>query len=133
MEIIWENKPVQHDNFKIFEANLREISFRDGKENLSINLSINEAMSMKTTKRIILEKFEWDSTWIKFFLNEQKYNDQSKVNKLSKEIGLIKVNVFTVENLIMKFNYSGYEFEQMSKNNETMGNIERYIKNYADM
>jgi hypothetical protein len=82
-----EYEYMQINEYRTIKIDNRTIDFRY--EIFQINLSVHKWLDFVTVKQIILKKVELDNVWLRFHLNEEKFNDNNKlVNFLMKLVSL---------------------------------------------
>lgn len=94
----------------------------------SINFSIYKHPNFRTVKKVIIRRIQLEGIWFKFHLNKAIYTDNSRIEHLPREIGMIGMMSFQIENQMIRFIYSSHSFEMVFRNNENMDNLEWNIK-----
>jgi hypothetical protein len=93
-QVKFEREAFQVEDYKIIDAHTREMQFKC--ENFQMELAIQNNLSIKVIKKIILWKAGIVNIWIKFLLNEAVYTDNCKVFEIPKQINMIKMIMFNI-------------------------------------
>jgi hypothetical protein len=96
-------------------------------------LTIQGSLSIKVIKKIILWKAGIVNRWIKFLLNEATYTDNCKIFEVPKQINMIKMIVFNIENQLASFKYVDAEFNLILSNDKMIEEVEMELKYKAGM
>jgi hypothetical protein len=91
-------------------------------------LAIQDCLSIKVIKKIILWKAGVINSWIKFLLNEAIYTDNCKIFEIPKQINMIKMVIFSIESQLVSFKYEESEFHMVINNDKMIEEIESELK-----
>jgi hypothetical protein len=75
--VSFEMNPIQISQYKIIDFKARSIKLKC--EIFQLYLTLQNNLSFKTVKKIILMKTEMNNFWIMFNLNEALFTDRSKL------------------------------------------------------
>jgi hypothetical protein len=87
-------KCVHLDDYKIILFKPKKVIFRENV--LNFQMLFHEGLKFRTIKKIILLKLKKNNCWIKFFINEKIYNDESKLFELPISTDLVKMQIFEI-------------------------------------
>jgi hypothetical protein len=115
-QIKFEREAFQVDDFKIISTHTRELQFKC--DNFQMVLDIQDCLSIRVIKKVILRKAGVAGSWIKFLLNEAVYSDNCKIFEVPKQINMIRMIIFNIENRIVLFKYIDAEFNLIVSNDK---------------
>jgi hypothetical protein len=76
-----EREAFQNDEYEVINSHTREIQFKC--QNFQMVLSVQDCLSFRAVKRIIMWKAGVSDYWIKFLLNETLFTDNCIFSKFT--------------------------------------------------
>jgi hypothetical protein len=96
-------------------------------------LDIQDCLSIRIIKKVILWKAGVADSWIKFLLNEAVYTDNCKIFEIPKQIKMIKMVIFNIQSQMVSFKYIYSEFNLVLNNDKMIEEVEAELKYKAGL
>jgi hypothetical protein len=113
--------------FSVINFDPKKIIFREGM--MKLQLTLHRDLKFRTVKKILALQKENEDIWFKFKLNNDIFNEESRIYDLPLSCGLIELECFKVQNKLLVFKYLNGCFKDEFKNTTEFESVESEVKN----